>query len=59
MIMDIIQCGWCEDKFLPNKDTFHAYEIGRICVDCENGMEDKTGYCSSMCQLSGECDESC
>ena len=30
-----------------------------ICKDCLDNYEDKTGYCSVHCRITGVCDESC
>lgn len=30
-----------------------------LCETCENSGDNKTGYCSMFCQLTGECDNSC
>lgn len=30
-----------------------------LCDDCANAYEDKTGFCSLHCCVTGNCDESC
>ena len=57
--LDFIECGWCGEKFSKKNDAINWYEIGFLCDDCEESMDDKTGYCSAYCQLSGICDHSC
>ena len=50
----------CEDceEILPVSDKCDAdYDI---CTDClDENYEDKTGYCSVCCRITGMCDESC
>lgn len=53
-----ICCGWCE--VLHDTETMvEAGEFGLICQECDDTRDNKSGYCSMNCQLSGNCDGSC
>lgn len=41
---------------LSDQDTYHE-----LCKDCEDKYEynDRTGYCSFYCRMTGECDDGC
>ena len=54
------RCEWCEEikeDVVLNKDC-NKY-LYNDCVDIYNKGEDKTGYCSFDCIMSGRCDETC
>lgn len=54
-----IICAWCE-KEKSEENSQALYEIGRVCEQCiDENYENKTGYCSAMCCMSGSCDQSC
>jgi hypothetical protein len=47
-------CQGCEEK----KETtdFAGY---KLCKNCIEKYDDKTGHCSLECCINGRCDESC
>jgi hypothetical protein len=49
----------CDDckKELPVKER--CDEDFDVCKKCLDNYENKTGYCSAYCRISGNCDESC
>lgn len=55
-----LRCQWCEeitDDAVVRKDCDKV-----LCDACYNTYcngEDKTGYCSFECIMSGRCDETC
>ena len=52
------KCEVCEKSYKV-RDLFVNNGDYCICDDCESGLEDKTGYCSLNCRLSGFCDQTC
>lgn len=49
-----IACEYCEE--LDNLDEWEGYTL---CEDCIEVYDNKTGYCSLDCCISGNCDQSC
>lgn len=52
-------CAHCGDPAETVKVGGHEIDL---CADCETAYwlgDDKTGYCSVSCIISGQCDESC
>ena len=49
-------CEDCKKKLSLNKRCSPEYDI---CNDCLDNYENKTGYCSVYCRITGRCDESC
>jgi hypothetical protein len=56
-------CYYCEE---PTENTIKSTTDDLQCVfgivlcdDCINSYDNKTGYCSLDCCISGRCDESC
>lgn len=47
-------CAWCEDVPATNED----YNVP-LCDDCTFIYDNKTGFCSLHCCMSGQCDDSC
>lgn len=56
----LIRCDWCEETKEDVKliEYCNRY-LCNSCLDIYNNGEDKTGYCSFDCIMSGRCDESC
>lgn len=54
------KCDVC-DKTKPENEmyTVWSYDGYKLCNDCEEQLENKTGYCSVACRITGSCDESC
>jgi len=50
-------CIGCEE-FTDNLDNWNSKGYD-LCDDCNDKFEDKTGYCSLQCCLSGYCDQTC
>lgn len=53
-----IKCGWCNSEFTLEPDAIYHDDFGYLCDSCESSLDDKS-YCSTYCQLSGECDGTC
>jgi hypothetical protein len=54
-------CVYCECQ-TNNTEKSTYDEVSKwavLCDDCISNFEDKTGYCSIDCCVSGRCDESC
>lgn len=49
-------CECCDVRFFQ-KDILSRDPV--VCYNCGEHLEDKTGYCSMSCRLSGVCDGSC
>jgi len=60
---DIIICDFSECEVHLPKDKMEEYSDGcdtyYVCPDCEDKIEDQTGYCSLSCQMGYGCDEVC
>jgi len=50
------ECSLCDNIGHAGGDV---YEFGFVCNECLDKAENRTGYCSMYCQLTGECDGSC
>ncbi len=48
-------CIGCE-TYTDIVNDFYGY---LLCINCNATYENKTGYCSLDCCLSGHCDDSC
>lgn len=51
-----IICEYCDKEFVPE---YYYHKEYNICDDCLDSKEDKTGYCSATCRITGSCDDSC
>ena len=49
------RCEYCEDE---GKKLFRTDRY-LLCEDCSDKYDNKTGYCSLYCCVSGHCDGSC
>jgi hypothetical protein len=49
-------CIYCEEEI--KQDYESSNNIG-LCEECDNAYENKTGYCSLECCISGYCDQTC
>ena len=60
MITQMIDCECC-DQSKPKEDFYCTYEYSdvQVCNVCEETLDNKTGYCSIACRMSGNCDGSC
>jgi hypothetical protein len=57
MLGEVFVCDDC-GKTLPIRER--CDEDYNVCRDCLNDYyENKTGYCSAHCRISGSCDGSC
>lgn len=54
--MNEIKCDHCGDPATERKDLKGAPVL---CDECYAAYDNKTGYCSLECCISGKCDESC
>lgn len=50
-------CEECVEKKTA-KELYDSSEY-TICKDCEESLENKTGYCDLSCRMSGECSGAC
>lgn len=48
-------CEGCEE-YVSEVHDYHGY---KLCAECCDRYDNKTGYCSLSCCISGRCDESC
>lgn len=48
-------CQGC-DEFVDKIFNDYGYNL---CEECNNNYDNKTGYCSLFCCVTGQCDESC
>lgn len=52
-----MECEICEKDKQESEIYGSVHYV--VCLDCEESLENKTGYCSLYCRMTGECDESC
>ncbi len=50
-----IPCDYCGEV----EETINSVAEHMLCDECESIYDDKTGYCSLDCCMSGKCDGSC
>lgn len=51
-------CEWCDEEISP--DYKYVGSNGyTLCEECDSKYDNKTGYCSLSCCITGECDDSC
>jgi hypothetical protein len=51
------KCEHCEEAGAVRRNEIKGEPV--LCDDCYLAYDDKTGYCSLDCCITGKCDESC
>lgn len=51
------QCEYCYSEC--TEDEILEIDGWKLCGECYDAYDNKTGYCSLDCCISGRCDESC
>lgn len=51
------KCDYCGDDVNPESSQHIAGY--KLCDECLDAYDNKTGFCSLDCCISGNCDESC